>query len=142
MSTKKRADPLSAESIANVIKKDNTPSEEGAKRRNANLKPVQKGEVRNPWGVKGKNGKGGYSFKAILEKVLFLAGENGNSDVIAKTVMDALISQAAQGNIKAIEILLDRFDGKVATKVEVSSEDGLACIVLPEKVANVDDETP
>ena len=109
----------------------------------ANLQPVQKGEIRNKFGRKGKNGKGGYSFKALIERVLFLAGEDGNSDTVAKSVVDSLIGQALGGNIKAIEILLDRFVGKVATKVEVSSEDGLACIVLPEKVANVDtEETP
>lgn len=94
-----------------------------------NLRPSQPGEVKNPYGRWGKAGKPN-NLKAILNSIVF---EEGEVSTKAEKIMNVLTSLAEQGNIKAIEIILERIDGKVADKVQVEATDPLACMVLPAK---------
>lgn len=94
-----------------------------------NLIAAKPGEVKNPYGRWGKAGKPN-NLKAILNSIVF---EEGEISTKAERIMNVLTSLAEQGNIKAIEIILERIDGKVADKVQVESKDPLACMVLPAK---------
>lgn len=112
-----------------------TPAQAEAGKRN--IKPSQPGEVRNPYGRWGKAGRKN-NLKAILDSILFQDGEVSTK---AEQVMQVLIQQASEGNMRAIEIILERIDGKVADKVQVESTDPLACMVLPVKRPREGDES-
>ena len=112
-----------------------TPAMAAAAKRN--LKPAKKGEVLNPYGRWGKAGKPN-NLKAILNAIVF---EDGEISSKAERIMQVLTSLAEQGNIKAIEIILDRIDGKVAEKVQVESKEALACLVLPNKRGRDEEST-
>jgi hypothetical protein len=105
-------------------------SEETKAKAIANLKPAKKGEVRNPHGRWGKAGIEG-SFKGMLHKILFDKGIDGNTR--AEMIMEVLIGKAMEGDTKAIDMIMDRVEGKVKETVKVESEDGLACMILPNK---------
>lgn len=114
------------------IKVEKTPEEiaKARERQIANLKPAKKGEVRNPhgrWGVKGIEG----SFKGMLTKILFNPDLDGSTK--AEMLMGVLIAKGLEGDTKAIDMIMDRYEGKVKDTVKVESDDGLACMILPKK---------
>lgn len=113
-------------------KNDRSPEEiaEAKSRALANLKPAQKGEVKNPYGRWGKAGIEG-SFKGMLHRLLFDKSVDGGAR--AEMLMDVLISKGLEGDIKAIDMILDRVDGKVKDSMKIEVDDGLACIVIPNK---------
>lgn len=117
------------------IKVEKTPEEKAeAKARGlANLKPAQKGEVRNPNGRWGKGGKEN-SFRGLLSDLLF---SDITSDLKAETraglLVQTLFEKAILGDTKAMDMIMDRYEGKVRDVVKVESEDGLACMILPTK---------
>lgn len=96
----------------------------------ANLKPAKKGEVRNPHGRWGKAGIEG-SFKGMLTKILFSPDIDGSTK--AELLMEVLIAKGMEGDTKAIDMIMDRYEGKVKEAVKLEVEDSLACIILPSK---------
>lgn len=116
------------------IKVEKTPEEkaEAKARALANLKPSKKGEVRNPYGRWGKGGIEN-SFKGMLTKILFNSDLNGSTK--AEMLMEVLIAKGMEGDTKAIDMIMDRYEGKVKDTVKVESDDGLACMILPSKKA-------
>ena len=42
----------------------------------------------------------------------------------ARTVMEALVASAEDGNIKACEVILERLEGKVQSQTDITSSDG------------------
>lgn len=122
-----------------VVKKkspkiNKTPEEKAEARARglANLKPAQKGEVRNPHGRWGKGGIEN-SFRGMLSKILFDKSINGQTR--AEMLMEVLLTKAMEGDTKAIDMIMDRYEGKVKDTVKVESDDGLACMILPSKKA-------
>ena len=113
-------------------KTEKTPEEKAeAKARGlANLIPAKKGEVRNPHGRWGKGGIEN-SFKGMLSKILFDKSINGQTR--AEMLMEVLLTKAMEGDTKAIDMIMDRYEGKVKDTVKVESDDGLACMILPAK---------
>lgn len=94
------------------------------------LKPSKAGEVRNPWGRWGKNGMEG-SVKGMLHKLLY--GEVIDGKTRGEMLMEVLLSKAMEGDTKAIDMIMDRTEGKVKEQVKIESDDGLACMILPSK---------
>ena len=115
------------------IKVEKTPEEkaEAKARALANLKPAQKGEVRNPNGRWGKGGKEN-SFRGLLSDLLFTA-VSSNGETRAELLVQALFEKAMLGDVKAMDMIMDRYEGKVKETVKVESDDGLACMILPNK---------
>lgn len=99
---------------------------------NPGLIPAKKGEVRNPWGGRGKDGLGGGGYRTIgiILKALatapcrdpkFVAKYGKNvpySEAIALTTLDA----AVRADHYAREFFADRTEGKVVQKLKL--EDG------------------
>jgi hypothetical protein len=98
-----------------------------------NLRPPQPGEVRNPNGRK----KGSLNAKTIIGKWLsgkeFLTDENGALVIDPKTgkakqvtqfdlMVLALIKRGRKGDVFAFNALMDRYDGKVANKTELTGD--------------------
>ena len=77
-----------------------------------NLKPFKKGKDPR------RNTKG----KKALPDLKDLIEELGDEGM--KAVITALHAQAKKGNVKAIEALLDRYYGKTAQAIDLSSKDG------------------
>jgi hypothetical protein len=91
--------------------------------RNPNLKPWPKGVSGNPGGRPKK--------KAIteeLERLLEEEAPNSDGKTWAATVAEALLRQAAKGDVRAITELANRIEGKPAQPVaaEVGGLEGLA----------------
>lgn len=119
--------------VYDMAKKKNMTDEEkaAAKARSlACLNPPKHGEVRNPWGRWGKKGIEG-SFKGMLHKILF--DDEIGGKIKAEMLMEALFAKAMEGDTKAIDMIMDRYEGKVKDTVKVESDDGLACMILPSK---------
>jgi len=94
--------------------------------RNANLKPWPKGVSGNPGGRPKK--------KAITEELDRLLEEespNGDGKTWAVIIAEALLKQAAKGDVRAITELANRIEGKPvqAMAVEGRPLDGLAEII-------------
>lgn len=99
------------------------PREDGYK----NLIPVKKGEAsRNPAGRK----KGSINFKRIIRKILEHKIEltdpitlSKKEAQIADHISFKLVAMALEGDLKAIEIIMDRVNGKVAQKSKSEIKD-------------------
>lgn len=88
-----------------------------------NLIPATKGEIRNPNGKK----KGTLSFTTLLKRLLKqkvdIKDQNGN--VILKATKKRVIllkwmEKAMQGDVRAIEGVIDRVEGKAMQSVAIS----------------------
>ena len=91
--------------------------------RTANLKPWPKGVSGNPGGRPKK--------KAItedLERLLEEEAPNGDGKTWAATIAEALLKQAAKGDVRAITELANRIEGKPLQAMAVAEGglDGLA----------------
>lgn len=101
-----------------------------------NLIPVKPGEVRNKWGRAGKDGLGGRTTKSLLEllkeKVNEIDEETGKS--IAELIIDQGLRQAKRGDLKFIELVFDRLEGKPKQQIDQTvNGSGLGVVILPNK---------
>jgi hypothetical protein len=83
-----------------------------------NLKPIKKGEVRNPKGAPRKLPK----LDVILANVLGLENEEGKT--AAEQIIDAMRRKENSGDVKAANLLLERGWGKVKEHVDITSDGG------------------
>ena len=81
-----------------------------------NLKPIQKGEVRNPNGAKGRKLPG---LDILLAEVL---GEETKGVTAALQMIQALQKKAAKGDVRAAELLMNRAYGKVKENIDLNGE--------------------
>lgn len=81
--------------------------------------PFKKGQSGNPNG----RPKGTLNFNNRIEKMLQEAvkDKSGKEKEMADVIVQSLIKQAAMGNMKAIEYLIDKIDGKATQRHEVES---------------------
>lgn len=96
-----------------------------------NLRPAKKGEIRNPWGAKGKSGKGGKNIRSVLVELLNGPAEGSEwpndvppmlphvlEDYLGRkpTRMDVMsfmmLCRAQKGDVSAFNAVLDRVEGK------------------------------
>lgn len=111
-----------------------------------NLKPIKPGEIKNPWGRAGKDGLGGRTSKSLKEllkeKINEIDEETGKS--IAELIIEQGLRQAKRGDIKFIELVFDRLEGKPQQYIEQNNTgDGLGIVILPNKnieIVNNEDE--
>lgn len=105
---------------------------------NNNLIPPKPGEIRNPWGKRGKDGLQGNptskSLKKLLEEKLDeIDPVTGKSQ--AELIIDRLIIQAKRGEGRFIELAFDRTLGKAPQYIEQNiTGDGLGVIIIPNKL--------
>lgn len=97
-----------------------------------NLRPAQKGEVRNP---KGRPKK----LPALDTLIAEIMGEEKEGISAADAILRKLRQMATQGNLRAAEILLDRAYGKAKQQVEHSGANG-SPIEIRRVVINLPDE--
>lgn len=100
------------------------------------LKPIKPGEVRNPYGRKGRDGLGGRtskSLKELLERKLDeIDEETGKSQ--AEIIIEQMVRQAKRGDSKFIEMAFDRTLGKAPQYIENNVTGcGLGVVILPNK---------
>lgn len=103
----------------------------------ANLKPIQKGEVRNK---DGRNaGKNASITKFIREKLEEMAADGKtNAEIIA----EKCILRAKSGDLQYINMILNRLEGvpKQETDINVTGN-ALGVIVVPSKDYQIEDKT-
>lgn len=109
----------------------------------SNLIPAKKGEIRNPWGRHGKDGLGGRTSKSLkellIEKINEIDEETGKS--VSELIIEQGLRQAKRGDLKFIEMLWDRLEGKPRQSIDQNiSGDGLGVIILPSKDVTVEEE--
>lgn len=82
-----------------------------------NLKPIKKGEVKNPKGAPRK--------LPNLDKILanVLGEENEQGITAAEQIIDAIRRRANSGDVKAANLLLDRGWGKVKEKIDITTNE-------------------
>jgi len=97
-----------------------------------NLKPIRKGEVRNPNGrpkkLKGILQREGYKLSEINDTIQIMMNmdledlkkifEDQKSTILEKTVANALLKSMVKGKLDSIETLLTRVYGRPKEKVE------------------------
>lgn len=88
--------------------------------------PFQPGQSGNPSGRPKK-------LKALEEMLENILGEDKDGVTAAEAILMKLRQKAASGDIKAAEVLLDRYYGKAKQFMEVYGKDGapLINIVMP-----------
>lgn len=97
-----------------------------------NLKPIQKGEIRNPYGAPRKEDR---PWRPLSQDIKDLLGDltdvhtktvDGKTMVQQKTfreqITKKLITLASNGNLKAIDILFDRTEGKPMQSVQHTTD--------------------
>ena len=92
-----------------------------------NLIPAKKGEIRNKYGKK----KGTKNFKTILEKFLKIKTELKNpltNEIKKMSIQEAVILSLLDKAInkkdtKAIELIIERMDGKLKETVDLTTKD-------------------
>lgn len=82
-----------------------------------NLKPIKKGEIKNPKGAPKKLP----NLDVILANVLGQENEQGKT--AAEQIIDALRRKANTGDVKAINLLLERGYGKVKEKIDITTNE-------------------
>jgi hypothetical protein len=87
-----------------------------------NLIPAKKGEIRNP---KGKP-KGTKNLKTLIREVLDATDVqiNGKKVKADYAIVAKLVQTALQGNLKAVEMIHDRMEGKPTQKQETELKVG------------------
>jgi hypothetical protein len=81
-----------------------------------NLKPVKKGEVRNP------NGRP-KSLPKLDELLLDVLTDTQEGKTQAKLILEALVKRAKAGDTKASALLMDRAWGKVREHIDITTND-------------------
>ncbi len=82
-----------------------------------NLKPISKGEVRNPKGAPRKLP----NLDVILANVL--GEENKDGKTAAEQIIEAIRRRANAGDVKAANLLLERGWGKVKEKIDITTNE-------------------
>ena len=82
----------------------------------ANLKPIKKGEVKNPKGAPRKLP----NLDVILANVL--GEENEQGKTAAEQIIEAIRRRANAGDVKAANLLLERGWGKVKEKIDITTD--------------------
>ena len=90
----------------------------------ANLNPVKKGECRNPYGRRGKDGKGGFSFKETLKSYLSKLDQETKDNFYI-----GLFSKAAAGDVPAIKLLAELND-ELTTNAQIDVGSGAQVVVM------------
>jgi hypothetical protein len=80
--------------------------------------------------------KGSRHFGTLLREAVQNITD-GNGTTIDKQILLTLINKAKAGDIRAIEIILDRTDGKVAQEIELSTTQNIDNLT-PEQRAKLD----
>lgn len=90
-----------------------------------NLKPVEKGEIRNPYGRAGKSGDGGLNRSTIVKKWLTAIEKIKNpitkqSENLTQQdiLVLSMISSARKGNVSAYKALIDDAFGKLEESIK------------------------
>jgi hypothetical protein len=81
-----------------------------------NLKPIKKGEVKNPKGAPKKLP----NLDVILANVL--GSENEEGKTAAEQIIEAIRRRANTGDVKAANLLLERGWGKVKEKIDITTD--------------------
>lgn len=96
--------------------------------------PFQKGQSGNPKG----RPKRPFTFKYAIEQALRAKGPDGLP--FRRRIARKLVELADQGSIDAIRILLDRIDGKVVERRELSGPEGAPLeLRIVERIVRADD---
>ena len=102
------------------------------------LKPVKKGQILNPWGRCGKDGNGGKTSKTLKDllkqKINEIDPETGKS--FAELIIEQGLRQAKRGDLKFIELLWYRLEGKPRQEIDqtiTGNSSGLGVVILPSK---------
>ena len=82
-----------------------------------NLKPIKKGEVKNPKGAPRKLP----NLDIILANVL--GAENAEGKTAAEQIIEAIRRRANAGDVKAANLLLERGWGKVKEKIDITTNE-------------------
>lgn len=106
------------------------------------LIPAKKGEIKNPYGRAGKDGLGGKTSKSLKEllkqKINEIDEETGKS--FAELIIEQGIRQAKRGDLKFIELVWDRLEGKPQQYIDQNiTGNGLGVIVLPDKDVEIEE---
>lgn len=94
----------------------------------ANLNPVKKGEVRNPYGRKGANGAGGFSLKESYRRYLSTLDEDAQN-----AVWTGLYLKACGGDVPAIKLFVELNGEIVNEQVQVQDNGTRIIIQMPPK---------
>jgi hypothetical protein len=108
-------------------------------RRADHLEPYKwkKGESGNPLG----RPKGEVNLSMRLRKQLLEALPDCKTDAVkADLVILALVEEARSGNIQAIQMILDRLEGKVTDKVDVTGAAVIFNVIEAKRPEIVDDD--
>ena len=100
----------------------------------ANLKPVQKGEIRNPYGKKGEDGNGGFSLKTTFKHFL----SNLTPDKI-EMIWKALYKKSLEGDSKSIELMVKLNDEVLEARANMLANEQIV-INIPPKDGNGNDK--
>jgi hypothetical protein len=76
----------------------------------AALKPIKKGEVRNPYGRRGKSGCEGFTMKGLLKRTL-----ERLTDQARESLLLGLIAKARVGDVQAIRLITELNDELLGT---------------------------
>lgn len=101
----------------------------------ANLKPVVKGEVRNKYGRKGKDGNGGFSLKESYRKFLSTLDEDAQN-----AVWTGLYIKATSGDVSAIKLFVEMNGEIVNEQVQVQDNGTRIIIQMPPKDDGIEGE--
>ena len=94
-----------------------------------NLIPAKKGEVRNPNGRPSNRAELTTILRKTLQDVPKYFDGKINDKKWCVLVTDALLKQAAKGNMRAVEIIFDRADGKLTQTIEGQIESKQATLI-------------
>ena len=117
---------------------------------NENLKPAQKGEIRNPNGRPRKFvselKSQGYKLSEVNDAIQVLMSmtidelkdvyENKQATVLEKTVASAIKKSIEKGSLYSIETLLTRVYGKPKEQVDLNSSGGIEIKVIYKEADN------
>ena len=99
----------------------------------ANLKPVQKGECRNPWGRRGKDQNSGFSLKESYRRFLSTLDEDAQN-----AVWTGLYVKATTGDVAAIKLFVEMNGEVVSEQVQVQDNGTRIIIQMPPKDDSVE----
>jgi hypothetical protein len=111
----------------------------------ANIKPIQKGEVRNPKGrpVGSVNSKtvikkllemGAVKIDPKTKRVIDIKGLDGKKINFAEAIFTAILNKAVKGDVVAANALFDRLEGKPKQTTDVNVPNGSVVLIGGQKV--------
>lgn len=101
-----------------------------------NLTPFEKGKVSNPYGRRGKSGKGGFSLKTSFKNYLRTLDADSQ-----RAIWVGLHTKAASGDPAAIKLMFE-LNGEWSNQLDLNVGSGLGCVILPAKEAKLPLEAP